>query len=89
MRQELIWMPKGIDVGAPCLRCRLDYNGERPKRLWTILGQEKPILPMIPSHGVNAFLEDYIHDWDIVNGKLQYYSRISEGECWLLLEFEN
>lgn len=33
-----------------------------------------------------------MHDWNITDRRgaklLHYYSRISNGDCWLLLEFE-
>jgi len=47
-----------------------------------------PELPYIPVHLKNAFLEDRVHDWDIVQGYFRYYSRISEGDIWILLELE-
>jgi hypothetical protein len=89
--QKLIWMPKGRDVGAMALKCEVPYDGEMPKRLWTLYFHDEesnpPILPFKPAHLTNAFLEDKMHDWDIREGKLHYYSRACEGGVWLLFEF--
>jgi len=71
---------------------------ERPKRVWTLIGQcdenKPPSLPYTPKHLDNAFLEDYIHDWDLrdrVGSEekvFHYYSRVSDGSVWLLLEWD-
>lgn len=90
-KQELLWIPKGKDVGAFALKCEVPYTGERPSRVWTLIGptqeSERPSLPIVPRHNVNAFVEDEIHDWNIRNGVFRYASRVSEGSVWLLLEF--
>jgi hypothetical protein len=92
MRQELLWMPEGIDVGAYAKRCQVPYKGEVPSKLWTLYPHTSeatpPELPYTPIHNENAFLEDPHHDWRIVKEGLNYYSRVSEGGVWLLLEFK-
>lgn len=93
MKQRLIWLPEAEDTGKIAKQVPLvDYDGDMPKRLWSLyLETDKtkpPLLPFVPRHHVNAFLEDHIHDWDIENGKLRYYSRATEGNIWALLEFE-
>ena len=61
--------------------------------MWTLYGHtdqsKAPELPFIPAHNVNSFLEDPVHDWDYrpKSKTLKYYSRVTEGGCWLLLEF--
>lgn len=42
------------------------------------------------NHGTTAFLEDFIHDWNVRGGKFVFYSRIvKEGdEIDLLVEYE-
>ncbi len=66
-------------VGAPL--------EEEPSRLWTLLQPgDPPSGCMAPEHWKNAFLEDKVHDWVWRKGTLRYYSRVSEGEQWLLLE---
>ena len=46
-------------------------------RLWTLIDREK-LDKMGPIHNQSAFLEDHVHDWRVVNGKLRYYSRVAE-----------
>lgn len=93
IKQKLIWVPEARDVGLVVKKVDpIPYDGEMPKFIWTLFKETKknvpPTLPIKPLHHVNAFLEDRIHDWDIVNSTLRYYSRISEGNHWILLEFE-
>lgn len=60
----------------------------KPKRVWTIIMDSKPSLPIKPIHNVNAFLEDHLSDWVMVDPfHLRYFSRITSGEVWVLLEF--
>jgi hypothetical protein len=91
MEQRLFFYPHKLEVGkgrAPGVP--LD---RKPKRVWTLYqahGEDDlPELPMRPQHGFNAFLEDFVHDWNWRNGMFRYYSRVSQGEQWLLLEFED
>lgn len=69
------------------------FHHNKPKRVWTLIGnfeteEDLPKLPMVTRHLVNAFLEDYAHDRVWRNGHFKYSSRVSCGEQWLLLEFE-
>lgn len=91
--QKLLWIPPGEDRGAMALTVPpIPYKGQRPNRLWTLLGCVDPkVKPPIPErliHLENAFLEDYIHDWNIRAGFLHYYSRTTDGGVWVVLEFE-
>lgn len=85
MQQEVLWVP-----GSPSWT---PLEGERPFRLWTLYQctdpQVHPVLPFVPQHNVNAFLEDHMHDWILHRGKLKYFSRVvGPGEgVWLLLEY--
>ena len=96
--QQLLWIPLAVEyddgrkIVAP-----IDVNfteKERPRLLWMLYKHEDinnpPELPYFPKHLHNAFLEDYVHDWNIYgdNKKLKYYSRVSNGGHWVLLEFE-
>lgn len=90
MRQRVIFYPHELKLfSGPNPSIELD---EKPKLLWTLAlerdGNKEPELPIIPVHGRNAFLEDFVHDWNWSNGKLRYYSRISNGGVWLLLEYD-
>jgi len=92
MRQKLLWVPIGIDTGAPALQCApIAYRGKKPDRVWTLIYErdeaKKPVLPFMPSHNSNAFLEDRMHDWDIYNGKFYYTSHATDGGVWILFEF--
>ncbi|WP_417744815.1 hypothetical protein [Rosistilla oblonga] len=44
---------------------------------------------MTPVHFQNAFLESEIHDWSWNNGVFKYFSRVSDGDIWLLFEFKS
>lgn len=93
-RQTLMWLPPESNVpftgkGPAVLPCP---EGE-PTRVWTLVTHtdpaKPPALPFVPQHNVNAFFEDYVHDWNMsIDGKsLRYGSRVTEGGCWLLLEY--
>ncbi len=90
--QRLIWLPPESNVpGTGTGGVRLACPEGRPVRLWTLFGatDEKapPVLPFTPKHHDNAFLEDHVHDWRMEESTLRYYSRVTEGGCWLLLEY--
>lgn len=70
----------------------MDAGGERPDRVWTLPGYRDsatpPVLPIVPLHGRNAFLEDVGHDWTWLKGARMRYSGAGceSGGVWLLLE---
>jgi len=83
-KQELLYIPQR-QAGE---KLKVEWKGAQPKRVWTILDRKtKPTLPFKPVHNENVFLEDHMHDWIIRNGYFFYFSRISDGDVWLLLEF--
>jgi len=89
MRQRLLYFPHSLENGkGPAPAVDLP---EKPSRVWTLFRHtdenEPPELPIVPSHFHNAFLEDYVHDWKWRNGKFRYFSRVTEGPVWLLLEY--
>lgn len=73
-------------------RAEVEYSGPKPKHLWTLFMEidesKKPELPIVPVHHKNAFIEDFLHDYNIRGGKLYYYSRVTDRPLWILLEFE-
>jgi hypothetical protein len=94
-RQELLWIPERTEKYQ---QLSVDYPFKtKPDRVWTLYPctnpDLKPVLPLKPIHGNGAFLEDYIHDWNIrsakANSKPQfvYASRACDGGVWILLEF--
>lgn len=89
--QGLLWMPPA-DLDKPPMSTRILPHMREPKRLWTLIRESQgatPVLPYVPVHNQNAFLEDKIHDWNFANGKLRYYSRVVNAHegVWLLLEY--
>lgn len=91
MRQELRYIPE--HEGPDPKRVRSAPCTEKPKRVWTLFDQmgkpdEPPTLPIVPRHHHNAFLEDFVHDWRIHDGRIIYGSRVTSGGCWILLEYE-
>lgn len=92
MKQRLLWIPEGVDVGAFAKRCPpVPLDGPLPDRVWTLYTQTDqlaiPVLPITPVHRAGAFLEDHIHDWNVDHkGNFRYASRICDGGVWLLLE---
>jgi hypothetical protein len=90
MKQKLIWMPvKPQNMGH---RAEVEYSGPKPTHLWTLFMEtdedKKPRLPIVPVHLKNAFIEDFVHDYNIRGGKLHYYSRVTDRPLWILLESE-
>ncbi len=95
VRQEVYW------VNPVESRLIEMPHGQRPYRLWSLFRDEdpkvKPPLPILPSHRHNAFLEDYVHDWNehvlvLADKKtrkhhIHYYSRITDTGLWVLMEF--
>lgn len=58
-------------------------------RVWTLYSTDpnvRPELPMQPVHHHNAFLEDYVHDWNLNGGVFRYYSRAVHSKVWILVE---
>lgn len=93
MRQELVWMewvPDDSFVGG---RFKPVPIKEKPHLIWTLYlhtdKEVKPELPYNPRHHYNAFLEDYVHDWNIYGNMLKYYTRAMDRSCWILLEFKD
>jgi hypothetical protein len=90
--QHLMWIPPGEDTGAPSFKVSLlnwPWPNRIPIKIWSIFSEKKPELPFIPKHGVNAFLEDAGHDWQIINNKLKWtaHSSLQEEGHWILIEF--
>lgn len=94
MKQKLLWVPPAIDCGAFVKRApRIPFTDPEPHRVWTLFMEKDeskpPKLPITPVHRVNAFMEDYVHDWNVFRGKFLYASRIEDGGVWLLLEYKD
>lgn len=90
MRQEVFYFPHENELGkaAPSVEMK-----DEPTRVWTLFTQKDsespPELPIAPTHNLNAFLEDRVHDWNWAKGRFRYGSRVAKGKVWLLLEYDN
>ncbi len=83
-RQEVLWVSSSRQVP-------FEGTVERGNlRIWTLYPHtdpdNRPELPYQPVHNVNAFLEDYVHDWNVQGGVLKYYSRVIHSDVWILIE---
>lgn len=83
-RQEVVFFPKEAfgshRKGIPL--------AEKPQRIWTAMPTDvKPELPVKMVHLQTGFLEDFLHDWNYHNGTLRYYSRVTSGDVYLVLEY--
>lgn len=83
-RQEVHWVDPSRRIPV----------SEKPKRVWTLIQRgiedskdHPPKLPITPKHNDNAFLEDYMNDWNWHDGVLHYYSRVARDSVWILCEF--
>lgn len=91
MRQVLVYFPHEMRIGHRTPPVDVPGEQEKPARVWTLYRHTDPDapppLPFVPRHHVNAFLEDYVHDWTWRAGRLHYGSRAVPGKVWLLLEY--
>ena len=82
VRQEKMWLSKeafgarGTGIPVPV----------KPWRVWTEI--QDVVLPTEMKHNVNGFMEDHIHDWVWRNGTLYFYSRVSDGDVNIILEWK-
>jgi hypothetical protein len=89
VRQVVLWVPEARLVPLP--------DDEHPYRVWTLYGEGRsdpntpPALPITPIHRQGAFMEDYVHDWNVVRHDrrphLHYASRAMDHSCWILVEY--
>ena len=88
------------------LSSHIDLNKIKINRIWTLYDEEimwnsckinpqtgepiEALEDLVLKNHEGVFLEDYIHDWNIKNGILYYYSRVVEkGESIkILIEYE-
>ncbi len=94
-RQELLFVefePAETFSGFRALPVPVAFHRRDVDRVWTLyLHTDKttrPDLPYRPVHRVNAFAEDYIHDWNIDNRGFRYASRVTDAPVWVLVEFK-
>jgi hypothetical protein len=94
VRQEVLWMTweeipslpsKGKFKPVPLAGLK------EPNRVWTLYHEtdfsKTPLLPINPVHNHNAFLEDWMHDWNVHGDKFFYFTRIMGRGVWVLFEY--
>ena len=91
-RTEVVWVPKSRLAKLQGMKPGKDGKLGRPFRVWTLYREsdpnKTPAPPSPPVHNNGAFLEDFVHDWNIQGGDtLRYYSRAIESEVWILVEY--
>lgn len=90
MRRELHYIPWDPMKGfAGCSRpISLKV---KPGWVWTLIGEtdekKRPEIPDRLMHNINAFFEDYVHDWNWQAGTFRLYSRIISSGNWVVLEY--
>lgn len=92
-KREMVWIPAAPSEREISKFCRARIEG-RAYRVWTLRGEgmddpaRRPALEgFIPRHNANAFMEDHLHDWRQDGDTLVYYSRVTSGGVWVLVEF--
>lgn len=90
VRQEVVWLDFPVTKTFPT-------GEEKPFRIWTLFvdgdKDKKPELPIVPVHNQNAFLEDFVHDWNVQFDResqrrsIRYYSRVVDRPVWILIEY--
>lgn len=95
-RREVFWVPLDptkiqTSVGQIQKALPIDMP-ERPTRVYTITAgrdwrnpdvKPEPFFPFVPA----AFPEDVGHDWQWEGGQLRYFSRVCNGNVWIMVEF--
>lgn len=65
----------------------------RPEYVWLLpdnLIKKIPQLPYFPLHFNNALLQDFVHDWKIVNNtKIKFYPYDKKIPNWILVEYSS
>lgn len=91
-----MWIPPSGCTGRIWHSLPTEARGRRIQRLWTILDGADPDKPppadLALQHGLTAFLEDRVHDWNVQDSRpdeLRYYSRITTGGVWIALVFRD
>jgi len=91
-RQEVLFLSDWYKPGM-VMKARNVPLKEEPDGLWTLFREKNPSnppkLPIVPVARINAWPEDYIHDWNWRRGELIYSSRCADGPVWILLEYKS
>ena len=94
--RELVWIPEGVDTGAYAKKIPLiKYSGRKIKRFWIVptLNYKKPEKWVVLQHQITGFLEDVMHDYNVVEREgvkyINYHGSCMNGGCWAILELEH
>lgn len=94
--QQLLFItfePANTFSGVRAVPIPVDFRESDVGHVWTLYNEtdksKPPRLPFSPAHNHNAFIEDRLHDWNIVNGKFRYGSRVMDQDVWILVEMKN
>lgn len=75
---------------ARALPVHVPFHARDVAAVWTLPHHTNPNAPppqpFTPTHGRNAFLEDYIHDWTMQGRRFLYRSRVADRGVWVLIE---
>lgn len=90
-RQVVLFLKDWYKPGS-AMKARNVPLKEKPDVLWTLFREtdlaSPPKLPIVPVVRINAWPEDYLHDWNWRRGELIYSSRCADGPVWILLEYQ-
>jgi len=85
--------PADTFAGVRAVPIPVDFRESDVAHVWTLYNEtdksKPPALPFSPVHNHNAFIEDRLHDWNIINGKFRYGSRVMDQDVWVLVEMKN
>jgi hypothetical protein len=95
-KQHLIFVsfePADTFAGVRAVPVPVKFRESDVARVWTLYNEtdksKPPTLPYVPVHHHNAFMEDRIHDWNIVADKFRYGSRVMDRDVWVLVEMKS
>lgn len=95
-KQVLLFIEFGHAEGrpyAPAIPQQVPFKKSDVQQVWTLCQYRDkaapPALPYTPVHGLNAFVEDFMHDWNIDSKRaFRYGSRITDSPVWVLVELK-
>lgn len=87
------FLPKDSRPSRQAIPVAVDFTESEVGHVWTLYRHTDPnmppALPYHPRHHVNAFSEDYVHDWNIDHqGRFRYASRVTDEPVWVLVEMK-
>ena len=87
IEREINWVVGTVVPGQTFQDMPALPEGVVLRRVWTIIDHEK-LEDEGLRHNVSAFLEDSIHDYQVKDGQIKFYSRVCEAGVPVELAFE-